>query len=134
MLLGTKHGILAIRESTGDQGGSIVNWSSLGGLNASPWTGVYSAAKAGVISLTKAAAVEFGHKNIRANALCPGFIATEGMGDASAVPEMLEKAALRRGGEAHEVAEVAAFLASDRASFVSGAVITVDGGWGAKIA
>src|SRR5262249_8146028 len=64
VLLGTKHGIRAMLQ-TGD-GGSIVNWSSIGGLNASPGTAVYSAAKAGVIAFTKAAAVEYGRKGIRA--------------------------------------------------------------------
>ena len=79
--------------------------------------------------------MEYGHKGIRVNAVCPGFIHTEIMGaNSGAMPGMLEKAALNRGGEAHEVAEVAAFLASDRASFVSGAIIPVDGGWSAKLA
>lgn len=131
VFLGTKHGIRAMRDTGG---GAIVNWASIGGLNASPWTSVYSAAKAGVIAVTKAAAVEYGDKAIRANVLCPGFIHTEGMGSAENTPWVLKKAALGRGGQPHEVAEVAAFLASDRASFVSGAVITVDGGWSAKIA
>jgi NAD(P)-dependent dehydrogenase (short-subunit alcohol dehydrogenase family) len=132
VLLGTKHAIKAMVES--GHGGAIVNWSSLGGLNASPFTGVYSAAKAGVVSLTKTAAVEYGAQGIRVNCLCPGFIFTAMSAGGENIPGMLEKAALNRGGQAHEVAEVAAFLASDRASYVTGAVVPVDGGWGAKIA
>jgi NAD(P)-dependent dehydrogenase (short-subunit alcohol dehydrogenase family) len=134
VMLGMKHGIKAML--AGGNGGSIINWSSIGGLNASPWTSVYSAAKAGVIAATKGAAIEYGHKGIRANAICPGFILTEIMGAAGmqADPGMVEKAALGRAGEPHEVAEVAAFLASDRASFVSGAIIPVDGGWSVRTA
>lgn len=132
VLLGTKHAIRTMVES--GEGGTIVNWSSLGGLNGSYFTGVYSAAKAGVIAITKAAAVEYGAQGIRANCLCPGFIYTAMSAGGENIPGMLEKAALNRGGQAHEVAEVAAFLASDRASYVSGAVIPVDGGWAAKLA
>ena len=133
VFLGTKHGIRAMLEK--GNGGSIVNWSSLGGLGASLATSVYSAAKAGVISFTKAAAVEYGGRGIRANCLCPGFIHTEmSAGGEKNFPGILEKAALGRGGQPHEVAEVAAFLASDRASYVSGAIIPVDGGWSAKLA
>ncbi len=132
VLLGTKHAIKAMVAA--GRGGSIVNWSSLGGMNGSPFTGVYSAAKAGVISLTKTAAAEYGAQNIRVNCLCPGFIYTAMSAGGEKIPGMLEKAALGRGGQAEEVAEVAAFLASDRASYVSGAVVPVDGGWGAKLA
>ena len=118
VLLGTKHAVRAMLE-TGN-GGAIVNWSSLGGMNASPFTGVYSAAKAGVIAITKAAAVEYGAKGIRVNCLCPGFIFTAMSAGGERIPGMLEKAALNRGGQPEEVAEVAAFLASDRASYVVG--------------
>ena len=135
VLHGMKHGIRAMRENGG--GGAIVNWSSVGGLNASTFgTATYSASKAGVIAVTKAGAVEYGADGIRVNAICPGFILTEILGASGAAhfPEMFEKAALARAGKPEEVAEVACFLASDRASFLTGAIIPVDGGWSAKIA
>jgi NAD(P)-dependent dehydrogenase (short-subunit alcohol dehydrogenase family) len=129
VLLGMKHGIRAML-ATG--GGSIVNWSSIGGLNARKGAGVYAAAKAGVIALTKTACVEYGSKGIRVNALCPGAIRTEIMG-AAGYPGIEDKTPMRREGQAHEVAEVAAFLASERASYLNGAIIPVDGGWSAKL-
>jgi NAD(P)-dependent dehydrogenase (short-subunit alcohol dehydrogenase family) len=134
VLLGMKYGIPRLIDAGG---GAIVNWSSVGGMNASDLpTAVYSAAKAGVIAVTKAASAEYGRQNIRANAICPGLIMTEIMGASGAAnnPDMLEKASLGRPGQPHEVAEVAAFLCSDRASFVSGAIIPVDGGWSARLA
>jgi NAD(P)-dependent dehydrogenase (short-subunit alcohol dehydrogenase family) len=132
VFLGTKHAIRAMRAA--GKGGSIVNWASLGGLNASPHTSVYSATKAGVVSFTKSAALEGGNAGIRANCVCPGFIFTAMSAGGEKAPGILEKAALGRGGQPEEVAEVAAFLASDKASYVSGAVIPVDGGWSAKLA
>ncbi|HEX5096159.1 MAG TPA: SDR family oxidoreductase [Acidimicrobiia bacterium] len=127
VVLGTKHGIRTMLEC--GNGGAIVNWSSIGGLNASPFTGVYSAAKAGVISISKTAAVEYAGKGIRVNTVCPGYIKTEGMGSGlDSYPGATEHTPMKRLGQAPEIAEVAAFLCSDRASFVTGAVIPIDGG------
>lgn len=133
VMLGTKHGIRAMLPTGG---GAILNWSSIGGMNASIGTAVYGATKAGVISFTKSAAIEYGPKGIRANAICPGFIETEmsgGPGAGARFPHMLEASALKRAGQPEEVAELASFLASDRASFISGAVIPIDGGTTASL-
>ena len=135
VMLGTKHGIRAMLPTGG---GVILNWSSTGGMNATPFpVSVYSAAKAGAIALTKAAAVEYGTKGIRAIAICPGFIETEmsgGPGSAARHPQLVQGTALKRGGQPEEVAELAAFLCSDRASYITGAVIPVDGGMTATLA
>lgn len=132
VVFGMKHAIRAMKPN---RSGSIVNWSSVGGLNGSPGTAVYSAAKAGVNAATRSAAIECGPLGIRVNAICPGFILTEIMGSMGAdIPGIAEKAALNRVGQSIEVAEVGAFLASDLASFVTGAVIPVDGGWSARLA
>lgn len=130
---GTKHAVRAMQDTGG---GAIVNWSSIGGLNGSPGTTVYSAAKWGVIGMSKSAAVEYGNQGIRINVICPGFILTEIMavGAEDFIPDIAAKAALNRAGQPHEVAEVGAFLASDKASYITGAVIPVDGGWTAKLA
>jgi NAD(P)-dependent dehydrogenase (short-subunit alcohol dehydrogenase family) len=129
VMLGTKHGI---RTMLPTGGGAILNWSSTGGMNGSRMpTSVYSATKAGVIAFTKAAAIEYGLQGIRANAICPGFIETEmsgGKGAAERFPGLVQGSALRRGGQPEEVAELASFLASDRATFLTGAVIPIDGG------
>ena len=135
VILGIKHGISAMLPTGG---GVILNWSSTGGMNGSAMpTGVYSAAKAGVISFTKAAALEYGTQGIRAIAICPGFIETEmsgGKGAAERFPGLVKGSALKRGGQPEEVAELASFLSSDRAPFITGAVIPIDGGMTAILA
>jgi NAD(P)-dependent dehydrogenase (short-subunit alcohol dehydrogenase family) len=122
VIQGMKYGI---RHMLKTGGGSIINWSSVGGLMASPNTSIYTAAKHGVVGLTKVAAVEYGRRGIRVNCICPGFIHTEIMGAAGlkVQPDIVEKSALGRGGQPAEVAEAAAFLASERASFITGAVL-----------
>jgi len=128
-MLGTKHGI---RTMLPTGGGAIVNWSSVGGMRGSSMpVGVYCASKAGVIAFTKQAAIEYATRGIRANAICPGLIITEMSGGRAAIenhPELVQGAPMKRAGEPEEVAELACFLASDRAPFLTGAVIPIDGG------
>lgn len=133
VLLVTQH---ALPSMLSNGGGAFVNFSSVSAINVQRRTSVmYAAAKSGVHALTKAIAVEYGPQGIRANAIAPGFTFTEIMRmGPDLLREMSAKAALERAGRPQELAEVAAFLASDRASFVTGVVIPVDGGWTAKLA
>ena len=113
-----------------EAGGVILNASSVVGLYGNFGQSNYVASKAGVIGLTKTWARELGRKNIRVNAVAPGFIATDMV---KTVPEkvlalMQEKAALNRLGHPQDIANAYLFLASDEAAFITGAVLSVDGG------
>ena len=109
--------------------GSIINMSSVVGVGGNAGQANYSASKAGMIGFTKSIAKELGSRNIRCNAIAPGFIVTEMTGQLpeEVVKGWYEKIPLRRGGEPEEVAKVALFLASDLSSYVSGQVISVCG-------
>jgi NAD(P)-dependent dehydrogenase (short-subunit alcohol dehydrogenase family) len=136
VMLGTKHAINAFK---GSGGGVILNWASAAGVNASRLpVSVYSASKAGVIAFTKAAAVEYGKYGVRANVIMPGgLILTEMSGGPEAAerwPQLVKGVPLERACEPEEIAELATFLASERAPFISGAVIPIDGGQTAVLA
>jgi 3-oxoacyl-[acyl-carrier protein] reductase len=120
----------ALRPMMKQRGGSIVNLTSVVGEQGNAGQTAYASAKAGLIGLTKALAREVGSRNIRVNAVSPGWIETDMTRDLpeEAKKAMIEGAALGRAGTPGEVAEAIAFLASDRASFITGEVLRVNGG------
>ncbi|MFP3937941.1 MAG: 3-oxoacyl-[acyl-carrier-protein] reductase [Phycisphaerae bacterium] len=120
----------ASRHMMRNRNGCIINMASFSGLEGNRGQANYSASKAGLIGLTKSTAKEFASKNVRCNAVAPGFIRTE-MTDA--LPQQAKDAALgmiplKRFGEPTDIAKVVAFLASDAARYITGQVVSVDGG------
>jgi NAD(P)-dependent dehydrogenase (short-subunit alcohol dehydrogenase family) len=114
-------------------GGAIVNIASVAGLMAVPLISPYTASKHGIIGLTRNAAVEYGAAGVRVNAVCPNAIRTPLM-DASPpefVAELIRPQAIQRVGEPEEVGFAVAYLCSDRAAFVTGVALPVDGGFAA---
>lgn len=133
MFLGLKHGAPAIAAGGG---GVIVNWSSAIVLKSGAMTSAFAAAKAGVVQLTRSAAVEFGPDNVRVNALLPGAVRTPSWEDAmkmvpdakQTLTQMVAPWPIKRVGEPREVANAALFLCSDSASYLTGVALPVDGG------
>jgi len=112
--------------------GSVINVASVAGVMSSPFLSAYGAAKAGLISLTKSLAVEWGTEGVRVNALCPGWTATELnrtiWEDPSAGPATVASVPMRRWGTADEMTGPAVFLASPASSYMTGQVLLIDGG------
>ncbi|MFZ6027755.1 MAG: glucose 1-dehydrogenase [Chloroflexota bacterium] len=115
-------------------GGVIVNNSSVDGLRAFPWDPAYSAAKHGVLGLTKSAAMQYANRGIRINAVCPGWIRTPPtesliQHDPEAEERLLQHQPIGRLGEAREVADAVVWLCSEKASLIVGVSLPVDGGY-----
>ncbi|AFM06260.1 3-oxoacyl-(acyl-carrier-protein) reductase [Bernardetia litoralis DSM 6794] len=110
--------------------GSIINVTSVVGIKGNAGQANYAASKAGIIGFTKSIALELGSRNIRCNAIAPGFIETEMTDqlDEKMIAEWKSAIPLRRAGSAKEVADVTIFLASDYSKYVTGQVLQVDGG------
>lgn len=114
-------------------GGSIVNISSLSGIRGQVRQAAYAAAKGGVIALTKTLAAEYATRGIRVNSVAPGGIATPGIESYFADNPSIKDStvgvhAMRRLGQPHEIADAVTYLCSDRSSFITGEVVSVDGG------
>ncbi len=123
-----KHELLYMQANGG---GAIVNTGSIAGLVGLPTSSAYVAAKHGVLGLTKTAAIEYAADKIRVNAVCPGYIRTKMTEEVMARrgETILAMVPARRMGEPEEIAEMVAWLCSDRASYVTGACYNVDGGY-----
>jgi NAD(P)-dependent dehydrogenase (short-subunit alcohol dehydrogenase family) len=137
VFLCSKYFLPRLRETRGN----IINMSSVNGFFVEPFCAGYCATKAAIIGLTKAMAIDHGKEGIRVNCICPGYIdagLAEGYFEAQPDPAAARAAAgklhaLWRIGRPEEVGRVAVFLASDEASFVTGAAIVVDGGFGSGL-
>jgi meso-butanediol dehydrogenase / (S,S)-butanediol dehydrogenase / diacetyl reductase len=124
---------LCVAEMIKRGGGSVINISSIGGINPFGEGTAYCTAKAAVVQFTRSVAIDYGLQGIRSNVVCPGAIDTPTFGSIKNVPYELAdreaRTALGRIGQPEEIGSAVAFLASDDASYVTGATLVVDGGW-----
>ncbi|MAR16556.1 MAG: 3-oxoacyl-[acyl-carrier-protein] reductase [Flammeovirgaceae bacterium] len=120
----------AIREFMKKKDGVIINISSIVGVKGNAGQSNYSASKAGINGFTKSVALELGSRNIRCNAIAPGFIETDmtSQGDGKLLESWIESIPLKRAGNVSDVANLCSYLASDKASYITGQIIKVDGG------
>lgn len=109
-------------------GGAIVNVASIAGRQGFPMMSPYVASKHGVVGLTRTAALEYGRRGVRVNAICPGVTNTAMGQDIPGLDRIISRTPLKRAGEPSDMAATIAWLCSDAASFVTGAEIVVDGG------
>lgn len=121
----------AIKEYLQSGGGVIVNTASMYGLVGAAGSAAYNAAKAGVVNFTRSIALEYANRNIRINAICPGFIDTPILGDTDR-NGLIEATPMKRLGKPEEIAKTVLFLASDDSSFMTGSALVVDGGYTAQ--
>ena len=120
----------AIREFMKKKDGVIINISSIVGVKGNAGQSNYSASKAGINGFTKSVALELGSRNIRCNAIAPGFIETDmtSQGDGKLLENWIESIPLKRAGNVSDVANLCSYLASDKASYITGQIIKVDDG------
>jgi NAD(P)-dependent dehydrogenase (short-subunit alcohol dehydrogenase family) len=118
----------AIKTMIENKGGVIINTGSTAGLLGTPGLAAYSASKAAVIQLTKQMAVEYASRNIRVNCICPFLVRTPMLSEETAMKAM-KLAAIQRVASPEEIAQSVLFLASKEASYITAAVLTVDGGY-----
>ena len=121
----------AIKEFLQSGGGVIINTASMYGLVGAAGSAAYNAAKAGVVNFTRSIALEYATRNIRVNAICPGFIDTPILGDTDR-SFLIEATPMERLGNPEEIAKAVLFLASDDSSFMTGSALVVDGGYTAQ--
>ena len=120
-----------IRPMMKSKKGSIINMSSIIGIRGNAGQSSYAASKAGIIGFTKSIAAELGSRNVRCNAIAPGFVETDMthyLKEGEAAKSFLDKIPLGRFGQANEIADVSLFLASDMSSYITGQVISTCGG------
>jgi NAD(P)-dependent dehydrogenase (short-subunit alcohol dehydrogenase family) len=125
-----------VRQMVQQGGGSIVNMASVAGLTGVRDIGVYTASKHGIVGLTKNTAMEYGERGIRVNCVCPNAIRTPLMDTSPPdfVEALISPQAIKRPGEPEEVGAPVAFLLSDKASFITGIALPIDGGYMATAA
>jgi 3-oxoacyl-[acyl-carrier protein] reductase len=118
----------AMKPMMKQKNGSIINLTSVVGIRGNAGQANYAASKAGIIGFTKSVALELGSRNIRSNAIAPGFIETEMTHDLTNKEEWLKGIPLKRGGTPEDVADCALFLGADMSKYITGQVLQVDGG------